>query len=435
MRGLLSTLAIAFCVVCCASDVTALERFPPPDFESGYELPETTTPQPSSFAFEYVDVVILLGALGISAYLALIRRSRKSMFVLMLLSLGYFGFWKKGCVCSIGAIQNVALSLFDGGYAVPLFILLLFLLPLIFALLYGRVFCAAVCPLGAIQDVVVLKPIRVPRWLEDALGLLPYLYLGLAVLLAATGSAFLICRYDPFVSFFRLSGGIGMLSLGGALLAIGLFVARPYCRFLCPYGALLRLCSAVSWRHTKISPDECIECRLCETACPFGAIQEPTAHETTRARTEGMGALSATLLLLPVLVIAGGWAGGSLRGPLSRFHPTVRLAERIAAEEAGIVEDRTDASEAFRRTGRQTRSLYEEAAALRNTFAFVGRLFGAWVGLVIGIKLVSLSVRRTRTGYEPDRWKCLSCGRCFMSCPQERKRKKQGVTEVGTHAS
>ena len=49
-------------------------------------------------------------------------------------------------------------------------------------------------------------------------------------------------------------------------------------------------------------------------------------------------------------------------------------------------------------------------------------LLGAWVGLVIGVKLIALSVRVTRTDFEPDRGACVACARCFLSCPQERTR-------------
>ncbi len=69
----------------------------------------------------------------------------------------------------------------------------------------GRSFCASVCPLGAVQELVAVRPVQVPTWIDHALGLLAYVYLGAAVLFAATGTAWIICRYDPFVGLFRLS--------------------------------------------------------------------------------------------------------------------------------------------------------------------------------------------------------------------------------------
>ena len=59
---------------------------------------------------------------------------------LSIFSLLYFGFWRKGCVCAIGSVQNVALALFDPGYAVPLGVAAFFVLPLAFALFAGRAF-------------------------------------------------------------------------------------------------------------------------------------------------------------------------------------------------------------------------------------------------------------------------------------------------------
>ena len=61
--------------------------------------------------------------------------------------------------------------------------------------------------------------------------------------------------------------------------------------------------------------------------------------------------------------------------------------------------------------------LYNEAAALRRSFDRGGIALGAFLGLVFGGKAVSLSLRRRREDYEPHRANCLSCGRCFESCP------------------
>jgi len=223
-------------------------------------------------------VVALILALVLATYFDLKARSRRLLVLNAVASLLFFGFYLGGCVCPIGSIQNVTAALATS-YVIPWTVLAVFLLPLAFALLFGRVFCSSVCPLGAIQDLVLLKPIAVPRWLQAGLGLVPHVYLGAAVLLAATDSGYIICQYDPFVAMFRLDGPPVMFVYGGLLLLVGMFIGRPYCRFLCPYGALLGLCSRVAWKHVTTTPDKCVNCRLCERACPFGAIRPPTVEE------------------------------------------------------------------------------------------------------------------------------------------------------------
>ena len=267
-------LLMAVCLVLgLVGSARAVERFPPPDFESGHRLPDMGQPAPESGAADVVSVAALLVALALAAWLALKARSRRGMVLLSLACLAYFGFWRGGCVCPIGAIQNVARGLADPAFVLPATVIATFLLPLVFALFFGRVFCGGVCPLGAIQDVVLVRPIRLPGWLRHALGMVPFLYLGVAVLLAANGAMFVICSADPFVGLFRLSASAPRLLWGAGLLLVGTAIARPYCRFLCPYGAILNLLSRVAWRRTSITPDDCVVCGLCENACPFDAIR------------------------------------------------------------------------------------------------------------------------------------------------------------------
>ncbi len=414
------SITILIVILCILSGVTSgIERFPPPEFESGYQLPTSTQPPTRQDIYEYIDVLVLLIALGLASYLVLKQRSRRGIFALTVFSLLYFGFWREGCICPIGATQNITLSIFDPDYAAPIFVVAFFVLPLIFTLFFGRTFCAAVCPLGAIQDFVLLRPVSVPQWIESALRLFAYVYLGAAVLLAATGSAFIICRYDPFVSIFRFSGNLNILILGGCLLLIGVFIGRPYCRFICPYGVILRQFSRLSKKRVTITPDECIQCRLCEDTCPFGAIRKPVKDWSAEDYRKSKKRLALFILLLPVLIFLGGLAGSNLKAVIALSHPTVRLAERIYQEENGQVEGTTDASSAYRATGQTIGELYNEANTIRSQFGTGGWIIGGFVGLVIGLKLIGLSIRRKRTDYEADRASCLACGRCFEYCPRE----------------
>jgi polyferredoxin len=391
-------------------------RFPMPEFETGYTHPEMHIPAPINWTAGW-DILVLLCALTLAAIFVLKRRRRREIFLLTLFSLLYFGFARNGCVCSVGSVQNVAAGLFDPSFGLPLTVLIFFAAPLIFALFFGRVFCAAVCPLGAIQEAVAVKPVKVPPAVEKVLSIIPVLYLGLAMLSVATGSGFLICKYDPFVGFFRMGAGFSMVLAGGLLLLIGIFVARPYCRFLCPYGVLLNWCSKLSHRHATITPSDCIQCNLCADACPYNAIVEPTPEKEPEPRAKGAHRLGKLILLMPVLIVPGALVGGLLKEPLSRMHPTVALAERIAGEELGRFRTTTIETDAFRASDTPNETLYAKAVEIKSGFAVGGRWLGAFIGLVIGCKLIAVSILRKRTGYEPDRGTCLSCGRCFKYCP------------------
>jgi polyferredoxin len=403
----------------------AAQRFPPPQFtETKHQLPVMTEPAVRSLGLERLDIAVLIAVLALAAWLALRQRSRRGIVGLGIFSVLYFGFWRKGCICSIGSIQNIAQGLADSNYAVPVAALAFGLLPLAAALLFGRVFCSAVCPHGALQDLVLLKPVKVPEWLEHGLRLLAYVYLGLAIVFAATGGGYIICQYDPFITIFRLSGSALMVSLGIGLLVLGVFVGRPYCRFLCPYGVLLGLASSVSKWRVRITPENCTQCRLCEQSCPFSAINKSTVDSPAADHVIAADKrrLAAFILLLPVLVGVGLWFGGFAGKNFARKHRTVNLAERVHLEETGAVKDTADASAAFRATGEPLEKLFADADAVRSRFVLAGRWCGAWVGLVIGLKLISLAVRRNRTDYEADQFRCVACARCFRYCPEELKR-------------
>ncbi len=349
----------------------AERRFPPPDFETGYTQPPVVFQEVRTPVSQYVDLTLLVVCLAIGTWLLHYRRSRRGIFLLGLFAVLYFGFYKNGCICPIGSIQNVTLALLDPHYPISLAVIGIFIAPLLFSLFYGRVFCGGVCPLGAIQDLFLFRTLRVPRWLEGSLGLCRYFYLGIAIYTVAEYSRFVICEYDPFVGFFRMSGLPWKLGLGAALLGIGLFIPRPYCRYLCPYGGLLSLLARRSSTWVRITPTDCTNCTLCDAACPYEAILRP--EEPIRPE--------------------GSW----------RF--------KIILASLGVM------------------ALFIASGFYLFGTALSGILLSTWFGVVIASKMMIQAFSNRRNHFETDHAACLSCGRCYEYCPYGKT-----MQEIDAHA-
>jgi NosR/NirI family transcriptional regulator, nitrous oxide reductase regulator len=397
------------------------QRFPRPEFESGYSTPTHQLINQRGPMWEYADVAVLIAALAMTSWLATKRRSRKGLIWMSVFSLAYFGFYRQGCICSIGSVQNISLALFNDNYAMPLSALLFFIIPLIFALLYGRVFCAGVCPLGAIQELTGFRPVRIHKSVEAVLASVPFIYLGLAVLFAATGSQFIICRYDPFVGIFRLDAPYTMIIFGALLLIVGIFVNRPYCRYLCPYGVLQNIFSRFSARHLTITPAECTNCRLCEECCPYDAILPSDDVKNSEPRDVSRKRFMLYFLLIPVMAAAGAILLYNLSPALTIVNSNVRLAREIRLEKGKGIEAVSKAAAAYKESGKTEAQLFNEESIVTGRFRKGAPWVGMFLGLSLGAGLFSLTIRKTRTEYKPHRGKCFSCGKCFEYCPVEPK--------------
>lgn len=398
----------------------AIQRFPKPEFENGYTQPVTQTPMPRAIFFEYLDVFVLLVTLSVATWLILKKRSRNGVLLVTIFSILYFGFYRNGCICAVGSFQNITLGLFNSQYQIPLTVIAFFVIPLIFTLFFGRTFCAAVCPLGAIQDIFALRPVTLKAWIQSLLSLIPVIYLGLAVLYAATATDFIVCRYDPFIGIYRFNGSFMMFAIGGILLLIGVFIARPYCRFLCPYGVILNLVSRISKKHLTIAPTKCIDCRLCENSCPFGAIEKPTPVKVKEPQDVIVKRVIFYSLLIPALMFLGGLAGSKFHGNLANVNTKVRLAQEMLAKDAS---QPTLELLTYKGSGNSNDSLYKEAASLMRQFYYGGWILGGVIGLAFGLTLINLSVFRYRSEYTPNKGSCLSCARCVQYCPVKVEKK------------
>ncbi len=80
---------------------------------------------------------------------------------------------------------------------------------------------------------------------------------------------------------------------------------------------------------------QCVQCRLCENACPYGAIRQPTVVPSPEERVAARRRLIAVVCAAPILIAVGAGLGFAMRGSLASLHPTVQLAEQIRLEQSG----------------------------------------------------------------------------------------------------
>ncbi len=416
MKKVLPYIILLF-LLCWHIVLFAQDRFPRPEFESGHVYPTNQMPTQRAPGWEYFDVVVLIGALIITTWLALKKRSRQGLIWMSVFSLAYFGFYRHGCICAVGSVQNISLALFNEGYSIPLSALMFFIIPLLFALAYGRVFCAGVCPLGAIQELTGIKPVKLPKAVEVILASVPFIYLGIAILFASTNSQFIICRYDPFVGIFRLDAPYTMIIFGILLLLAGIFVNRPYCRFLCPYGVLLNIFSRFAGKHLTITPAECTNCRLCEEVCPYDAIIPSDTEQKREEPEKSRKRFILYFLLVPLFAAGGAFLLQKLAPALSGANSTVRLAREIRAEKKSGIESTLKDVVAFKESGKTESVLFGEEELIIRRFINGSPWAGAFLGISLGIGMISFTIRSKRYEYKPHQGKCYSCGRCFKFCP------------------
>ena len=381
-------------------------RFPKPDFTSGYQYPAILHGAPNEMFWNVVDIVLLIGMLSLVVWGAYRKRSRAVIYSLSVVSVLYFGFFRSGCVCSVGSIQNVVLSLVSPDYHLPWYVLLVFLLPILFALLFGRVFCAGVCPLGALQELVNIRNFRLARSVSVALSVIPWIYLGI----------------------FRLGGDMGMITFGIVLLLVSVFIGRPFCQFLCPYGALLSVFSSLSWKKLEITPRGCINCALCGMSCPVDAIRSPQSSRTGEERRKGVNRVILFAALLPLLTMAGALLVGGQSDALSLAHKDVWLYELILHWQARPDMEVPLEVETFNALGGDIEELKARVDGVRLSYRSWARLAGALIGFIIGFKLLKLSLKRSRGTYEVSSAHCTMCGRCFSYCPQNINTRKHEKT-------
>lgn len=191
--------------------------------------------------------------------------------------------------CPLGAFQAVitgrdrSFSFYVAGFL------------LLFGAVLGRFVCGWLCPFGLVQDL--LHKIPFPRkWRvlpgERGLRALKYVLLVLFVILLPLTVLDVVGQGQPWFCKYicpsgTLLGGIPLVASNpalrsalswlfawkGALLAavvlLSVVLWRPFCRYLCPLGAVYGLFNPVALCRYAIQEDKCTRCGSCQAACPM----------------------------------------------------------------------------------------------------------------------------------------------------------------------
>jgi len=153
----------------------------------------------------------------------------------------------------------------------PIVIMLVILLLMV--LLSNKSICGWGCELGLLQDLLHRIPLpkwKPPFWLSNTARIIAFTALVAGLVVAGLDWIKII---DPFKLFqFNFTLWIGLFV--SALLIASLFVYRPWCQFLCPFGLIGWITEQVSLLRPRINWDACKKCKLCVKACPTQAMND-----------------------------------------------------------------------------------------------------------------------------------------------------------------
>ena len=154
-------------------------------------------------------------------------------------------------------------------------------LSLLLAIFFGPVFCGWICPLGTVQEWVGKLGRRlfrrrynhfVPAKLDGVLRYARYAILIWVLYVTATSGTLIFEAYDPYFALFNFwSSEVAPTALFilGATLVLSIFVERPWCKYVCPYGAVLGLTNLFRVFSIKRAASTCKADGACSIMCPM----------------------------------------------------------------------------------------------------------------------------------------------------------------------
>lgn len=162
---------------------------------------------------------------------------------------------------------------------------IIFISVILISLLLRRSFCSWICPVAVVSECawkigfrLLHRNLRLPRWPDVVLRGVKYLLMSFFIyfiVIAMSSDAlisFIQSDYHKIADIRLINFFLQMtplaLSIVLVLVALSFFLRNPFCRYLCPYGALLGLVATLSPLRVTRNLENCVSCGVCSNVCP-----------------------------------------------------------------------------------------------------------------------------------------------------------------------
>jgi len=214
--------------------------------------------------------------------------------VLIFLSLGHlkYGVEKAASIdayCPFGAVESFITKVVSGNYLNRIWTssFILFGVTILTTILFGRIFCSYMCPLGALQEwlraigrkIGIKKDIELPIVIDKYARYLKYLILLFIIYYSYKVGDLFFRNYDPYNALMHFGNEyeekVIAYAILGTVLVSALFSKNWWCRYLCPMGAFLGVIRKISPFKIHRDSSTCVACGTCNKTCPANLnIQE-----------------------------------------------------------------------------------------------------------------------------------------------------------------
>lgn len=186
-------------------------------------------------------------------------------------------------ICPFGGVETLYTFLTTGRFIQKIHeaaFVILFIVILL-AVLFGPVFCGWLCPLGTVQEWTGRLGMKIFKGrhnrfikysIDKYLRFTRYLVLVFVIYVTAKSSLLLFTNIDPYYAlfnFWKSDVTPQSLIILAVVLVLSLFVERPWCKYACPFGALLGLTNLFRIFKIRRNESTCINCKACDRTCPM----------------------------------------------------------------------------------------------------------------------------------------------------------------------